>query len=44
MTIAMAVSGILASVVGVAPVIGVFGFVTMLAGLSGLLVPAVRDA
>lgn len=44
MTIAMAVSGLLASVVGVAVVIGIFGLMTMLAGLAGLLVPAVRDA
>ncbi len=44
MTIAMAISGILAEVVGVAPVIGLFGVVTVAAGLAGLLVPAVRDA
>jgi MFS family permease len=44
MTIAMAVSGLLASVVGAAVVIGIFGLMTMLAGLAGLLVPAVRDA
>jgi DHA3 family macrolide efflux protein-like MFS transporter len=44
MTIAMAVSGILAASVGAAAVLGVFGLMTMLAGLAGLLVPAVRDA
>jgi MFS family permease len=43
-TIAMAVAGILAGVFGVAPVIGVFGVMTMIAGLAGLLVPSVRDA
>ena len=42
--IAMAVAGLLAGVFGPAPVIGVFGVMTMLAGLAGLLVPAVRDA
>jgi MFS family permease len=44
MTIAMAVSGLLAQAVGVAPVLAVFGIMTMFAGLAGLLVPAVRDA
>lgn len=44
MTIAMAISGILAEAVGVGPVIGVFGVVTTIAGLAGLFVPAVRDA
>jgi DHA3 family macrolide efflux protein-like MFS transporter len=44
MAIAMAVGGILASVAGVAPVILVFGLLTMIAGLAGLLVPAVRNA
>jgi MFS family permease len=44
MTLAMAVGGVLAEVVGVTPVIALFGFVTMLAGLAGLLVPAVRNA
>jgi hypothetical protein len=29
---------------GAAPVIGVFGAVTVVAGLAGLLVPAVRNA
>jgi MFS family permease len=44
MTIAMGVSGLLASAAGVGPVLAVFGVMTMLAGLAGLLVPAVRDA
>ncbi len=44
MTIAMGVGGILAEVVGVATVIGAFGLLTLVAGLAGLLVPAVRDA
>ena len=44
MTLAMAVGGILGSVLGAAPVIGAFGLVTLAAGLAGLLVPAVRDA
>ncbi|HET9344624.1 MAG TPA: MFS transporter [Candidatus Limnocylindrales bacterium] len=44
MTIAMAVSGLLAEVAGVGMVLGVFGIMTMLAGLAGLFIPAVRDA
>jgi MFS family permease len=44
MSLAMAVSGVLGAVFGVAPVIGFFGMVTLAAGLAGLLVPAVRDA
>ena len=44
MTLATGVSGLLASVFGVANVIGGFGVVACLAGLAGLLVPAVRDA
>jgi DHA3 family macrolide efflux protein-like MFS transporter len=44
LTLAMAVAGLLATVVGIAPVIGIFGIVTALAGLAGLLIPAVRDA
>jgi DHA3 family macrolide efflux protein-like MFS transporter len=44
MAIAMGVSGLLAAWVGASAVIGVFGLMTMLAGLAGLLVPAVRDA
>ncbi|MCI0584762.1 MAG: MFS transporter [Chloroflexi bacterium] len=44
MTIAMGVGGVLGEVFGAAPVLGVFGLVTVAAGLAGLLVPAVRDA
>jgi MFS transporter, DHA3 family, macrolide efflux protein len=44
MTLAMALGGILASIVGVAPVLAVFGLLTMFVGLAGLLVPAVRNA
>ncbi|MFL5680581.1 MAG: MFS transporter [Chloroflexota bacterium] len=44
MTLAMAVGGVLGSVFGAAPVIGAFGLVTLVAGLAGLLIPAVRDA
>jgi hypothetical protein len=44
MTIAMAVSGLLAQIAGVGPVLAVFGIMTMFAGLAGLLVPALRDA
>ncbi len=44
MTIAMGVGGILGQMFGAAPVIGVFGLVTVAAGLAGILVPAVREA
>jgi MFS transporter, DHA3 family, macrolide efflux protein len=44
LTLAMALAGLLAASIGIAPVIGIFGIVTALAGLAGLLVPAVRDA
>jgi MFS family permease len=44
MTIAMAVSGLLAASVGTTAVFIVFGLTTVLAGLAGILVPAVRDA
>ena len=44
MTIAMAVGGVLAAQIGVAPVLGLFGLLTLIAGLAGMLVPAVRDA
>jgi MFS transporter, DHA3 family, macrolide efflux protein len=44
MALATGVSGLLASVFGVADVIGAFGLLTCLAGLSGLFTPAVRDA
>jgi DHA3 family macrolide efflux protein-like MFS transporter len=44
MMLAMALGGVLAQVAGAGPVIGVFGLLTMIAGLAGLLVPAVRNA
>lgn len=44
MTIAMALGSVLGEVLGPAPVIATFGLVTAVAGLAGLLVPAVRDA
>jgi len=44
MSLAMGVGGLLGEAWGAAPVIGLFGLVTVAAGLAGLLVPAVRDA
>jgi len=44
MAIAMGVGGLLTQVAAVTTVIAAFGLITMLAGLAGLLVPAVRDA
>ena len=44
MTLAMGVAGILATILGTAPVLGIFGVITAVAGLAGLLVSAVRDA
>jgi MFS family permease len=44
LTIAMAVGGFLAAQIGVAAVLGAFGLLTLIAGLAGMLVPAVRDA
>ena len=44
MTVALALGAVLGEIFGPGPIIAVFGFVTMLAGLAGLLVPAVRDA
>ena len=44
MTLALGVGGLLGQLFGAAAVIGAFGVVTLLAGLAGLLVPAVRDA
>ena len=43
MTLATGASGLLASVFGVANVIGGFGVLACLAGLAGLFYPAVRD-
>jgi MFS family permease len=44
MALAMGVGGILGEAFGAAPIIGIFGLITVAAGLAGLLVPAVRDA
>jgi DHA3 family macrolide efflux protein-like MFS transporter len=44
MTLATGASGVLASIFGVANVIGGFGVVACLAGLAGLFIAAVRDA
>ena len=44
MSLAMGVGGVLGQWFGAAPVIGVFGLVTVAAGLAGMFVPAVRDA
>jgi hypothetical protein len=44
MTLAMAVGGVLGELFGAAVVIGAFGLLTLMAGLGGILVPAVRDA
>jgi DHA3 family macrolide efflux protein-like MFS transporter len=44
MTLATGASGILASIFGVANVIGGFGVLACVAGLAGLFYPAVRDA
>jgi MFS family permease len=44
MTMAMGLGGILGQAFGAGPVIGIFGVVTIVAGLAGLLVPAVREA
>jgi len=43
-TLAMGVSGWLATIIGVTGVFALFGAFTVAAGLVGLLVPAVRDA
>jgi MFS family permease len=44
MTMAMAIGGVLGQVVGIAPVLAVSGLASIVAGLAGLLVPAMRDA
>jgi MFS family permease len=44
MTLAMALGGVLADIVGVTTVIAVSGLVSMAAGLAGLAFPALRDA
>ena len=44
MTLAMGLGGVLGEFFGPAPVIAVFGMITLVAALAGLFVPAVRDA
>ena len=44
LSIAMGLSGFLVTAFGVATVLIAFGATTCLAGLAGLLVPALRDA
>jgi len=44
MTLALAVGGILGQQFGASAVIGIFGLVTIGAGVAGLFLPAVRDA
>ncbi|MGP1673679.1 MAG: MFS transporter [Candidatus Limnocylindrales bacterium] len=44
MTLSIGLGGILAEVVGSVPVIAAFGMVSLVAGLAGWFVPAVRDA
>jgi MFS family permease len=44
MTLAMGVGGVLAEWFGASPVIGLFGLVTVAAGIAGAFIPAVRDA
>jgi MFS family permease len=44
MTLAMGIGGVLGQLFGSAPVIGLFGLVTVVAGLAGAFVPAVREA
>jgi MFS family permease len=44
MTIAMGLAGVLAEIVPVGMVFGMFGLATVAAGVAGLLTPAIRDA
>ena len=44
MTMAMGVGAVLGELLGVTTVLAFFGIVTMIAGLAGLFVPAIRDA
>jgi DHA3 family macrolide efflux protein-like MFS transporter len=44
MTVAMGVGPVLGAIFGVTTVMAVFGLVTFVTGLAGLLVPAIRDA
>ena len=44
MTAAMAIGGVLGQVIGIAPVLALSGTASIIAGLAGLLLPAMRDA
>jgi hypothetical protein len=44
MAIATGVGGVMGQYLGVPQTLGIFGLLTVVAGLAGLLVPAVRDA
>jgi hypothetical protein len=44
MAVAMAVGGVLSTIIPVTSVIALFGVVTVGAGLAGFVVPAIRDA
>ena len=44
MTAAMAIGGLLGQVIGIAPVLVLSGLASVLAGLAGLFLPAMRDA
>jgi MFS family permease len=44
MTMAMGVGAFLGELLGVSPVLAIFGMMTFVTGLAGLLVPAIRDA
>ena len=44
MTVAMGVGAVLGELIGVTTVLAFFGVLTMLTGLAGLFVPAIRDA
>ena len=44
MTLAMAVGGLLGQAIGMVSVLVLSGLVSIVAGLSGLIVPAMRDA
>ncbi len=44
MTIAMLLGSVLGQIVGPGPVIAIFGLTTVVAGLAGWFIPAVRDA
>ena len=44
MTIAMLLGSVFGQIVGPGPVIAIFGLTTVVAGLAGWFIPAVRDA